>query len=322
MADTIRTKAEILTLLADNKSNNISPQDMRDVVVTIYEDMALASSPVWSISITYSIGDRVVYGNKIYQSLQNVNLANVPLTSPTFWVQIVPTGPYLYIGFALDANGTGFTTTPNPAFDFIAFKQSQTEILVLQQSDFNGLWMRYKNNAPIVGSNVYIAYADDAFGLNFTTTFNPVMEWIGIIASPTPLVPVVGDFAGKWKNYTGNSEFGLLTPSFSRNRNFVTDQFLRDIDGTPSNLAPYILPWNARLTAISMSNVGVTSSWTAEVYVNGVLLPGGSLSCVASTKNYNNLYAIDLNANDEISVYMNGVGIDRPKANLVLRRRT
>jgi hypothetical protein len=35
MADTRRTKAEILALFADNTSGNISPQDLRDFVVTV-----------------------------------------------------------------------------------------------------------------------------------------------------------------------------------------------------------------------------------------------------------------------------------------------
>lgn len=329
MADTIRTKAKILQLLADNKSNNISPQDMRDAIVTIYNDMSTAGL----------------------------------------------LGPYLYIAFALDANGSGLTTTPNAGYDYVAFKNSPNEILSLQQSDFNGLWIKYKNMTPIIGSNVYIAYADDAFGLNFTTTFDPSKEWIGIIASPTPLTPLVGDFSGLWKNYTGNSEFGLATPTFSRNRNFVTNQFLRDEDGSPSNLSPYVLPWNATLKAISMScdglmlqtsgtliigaqykitnyvigddftNVGginltgnifiatgttpaiysnssiLERFWSAEIYINGTLLPLGDLQILASNKNYNNLFSIDLNANDAVSVYMDGIGVNRPKTNLVFRRR-
>ena len=36
MADTIRTRVELLTLLADNVTGDISPQDMRDVLVTVH----------------------------------------------------------------------------------------------------------------------------------------------------------------------------------------------------------------------------------------------------------------------------------------------
>ena len=36
MADTVRTRAQILALLADNNAGDISPQDMRDAIVTLH----------------------------------------------------------------------------------------------------------------------------------------------------------------------------------------------------------------------------------------------------------------------------------------------
>ncbi len=36
MADTVRTLAELQALLADNTSGQISPQDLRDLMVTTY----------------------------------------------------------------------------------------------------------------------------------------------------------------------------------------------------------------------------------------------------------------------------------------------
>jgi hypothetical protein len=273
MANTIRTKNEILALFADNTTNNISPQDARDMIVSIYN------------------------------AIETTNLL----------------GPYLYIAFAFNANGLGFNVNPDPTKDYIAFKQSATEIITLQQSDFAGLWVKYKNNGPIIGQNVYIAYADDALGTGFTTTFSPLKDYIAVKASPTPLTPVVGDFAGMWKNWSGNSEFGLLTFKNSRNSN-ATNQFLRIEDGTASNLSPLIMPWDGTLKAISMS-CETNSTWTAEVYVNGTLLPGATLTLTAGTKNYNNLYAIDVDANDAISLRCNGVLIPRPNITTIFKRR-
>jgi len=43
MADTIRTRAAVLTLLADNTSNDISPQDHRDGVVSMFGVYAMMS---------------------------------------------------------------------------------------------------------------------------------------------------------------------------------------------------------------------------------------------------------------------------------------
>ena len=273
MSDTIRTKNEILALLADNTTGNISPQDARDMVVTIYN------------------------------AIETTGLL----------------GPYLYIAFAFNPNGLGFNITPDPTKDYIAFKQSATEIITLQQSDFAGLWVKYKNNAPIIGQNVYIAYADDALGTGFTTTFSPVKDYIGVVASPTPLTPVAGDFAGLWKNWSGNSEFGLLTFKTSRNAN-ATDQFLRCEDSSPSNLSPLIMSWDATLKAISMSCAS-NATWDAEVYVNSILIPGAGLSLVNGTKNYNNLLAIDVNANDAISLRCNGILVPLPNITTIFKRR-
>ena len=38
MSDTVRSKADILTLFADNTSGNISPQDLRDFVVSLHSN--------------------------------------------------------------------------------------------------------------------------------------------------------------------------------------------------------------------------------------------------------------------------------------------
>jgi hypothetical protein len=51
---------------------------------------------------------------------------------------------------------------------------------------------------------VYIAYASDASGTDFTNTFDPDLDYIAILSTDTEIVtPVVGDFAGLWKNYKG-----------------------------------------------------------------------------------------------------------------------
>lgn len=50
---------------------------------------------------------------------------------------------------------------------------------------------------------VYIAYADAADGTGFTTTFSGGKDYIAIKESATTLTPVVGDFAGLWKNCKG-----------------------------------------------------------------------------------------------------------------------
>ena len=53
---------------------------------------------------------------------------------------------YVYIAYASDTNGTGFTTTFSPTLNYIAIKSTNTEIVSPQASDFTGLWFNYKGD--------------------------------------------------------------------------------------------------------------------------------------------------------------------------------
>ena len=53
------------------------------------------------------------------------------------------TDAYLYIGYADDDQGTGFTTTFHPDKSFIAFKNTTEPIETPVASDFTGLWKSY-----------------------------------------------------------------------------------------------------------------------------------------------------------------------------------
>ena len=48
----------------------------------------------YAAGTTYSIGNKVVYGTRIYESLVNSNLGNQPDTNPTKWLDIAPTNRY------------------------------------------------------------------------------------------------------------------------------------------------------------------------------------------------------------------------------------
>ena len=127
-------------------------------------------------------------------------------------------GAYVYIAYASDSSGTGFTMTFNPALDYIAIKSTNTEITTPQASDFTGLWKNYKGATGATGPQgeigltgeagedayVYIAYASDDSGTDFTTTFNPALDYIAIKSTNTEIpAPQASDFTGLWKNYKG-----------------------------------------------------------------------------------------------------------------------
>lgn len=122
---------------------------------------------------------------------------------------------YVYIAYASDSSGTGFTTTFNANLDYIAIKSTTTPIATPQASDFTGLWKNYKGIQGIQGKQgvagedgssayVYIAYASDANGTGFTTTFDASLDYIAIKATTSPIAsPQASDFTGLWKNYKG-----------------------------------------------------------------------------------------------------------------------
>lgn len=119
---------------------------------------------------------------------------------------------YVYIGYADDAGGNGFSPFFNASKNYIAIRPSTIALANIQPT-FNGLWFNYKGqqgNPGIAGNNgqnayVYIAYADNNTGTGFTTAFNPTKNYVAIKSSTVPLTPVQGDFAGLWFNYKGQA---------------------------------------------------------------------------------------------------------------------
>ena len=60
------------------------------------------------------------------------------------------------------------------------------------------------NGSNGTNAYVYIAYASDDQGTDFTLTFNAALDYIAIKHTTTAISsPVVTDFAGLWKNYKG-----------------------------------------------------------------------------------------------------------------------
>lgn len=67
MADTQRSRAQILVLFADNSTGNISPQDLRDWVVTVMEEEFVNAGDFWSQpQARYTTTDGTGRGWKLY----------------------------------------------------------------------------------------------------------------------------------------------------------------------------------------------------------------------------------------------------------------
>lgn len=151
-------------------------------------------------------------------------------------------GDYIYVAYASDADGTDFTLTFDPDLNYIAIKRSEVAIPSPDVSDFAGLWKNYRGpqgdtgpegqqgpqgatgeqgpqgdvgpegpegpQGPAgengLGAYIYVAYASDDQGADFTLTFDPDLDYIAILRSETEIeTPTAPDFAGLWKNYKG-----------------------------------------------------------------------------------------------------------------------
>src|SRR3990172_6571720 len=104
---------------------------------------------------------------------------------------------YVYIAYASDASGTGFTMTFDANLNYIAIKTTTVAIGSPAVGDFAGLWKNYKGATGAAGADgndgsngsngsdgadayVYIAYASDASGTGFTMTFDANLNYIAI----------------------------------------------------------------------------------------------------------------------------------------------
>lgn len=171
----------------------------------------------WSNVVNYNAGESVNDDGAFYIA-NTANLDKKPADNPAEWRLAATNGAsaYVYIAYADDASGTGFTTTFNSSKDYIAIKATTTAIASPVVGDFAGLWKKYKGETGGNGSNgsngtagadgadvfLYIGYASDASGTSFSNAFNVNLDYIAIKKSLTEIVtPVVGDFAGLWKRY-------------------------------------------------------------------------------------------------------------------------
>ena len=107
----------------------------------------------------------------------------------------------------------------------------------------------------------------------------------------------------------------------SRNKNKVTNIYLRGEGDTPSNLNGFVLPWNATLIAISMSSNVNIQTWSAQVRKNGSTSPEDFLTSTNLYSKYNSTNNVDFNAGDRVEIFCSGQNIQYPKVSLFFRRR-
>lgn len=117
----------------------------------------------WSALTAYTIGDIVDNDGSSYVCIAN-SINNEP-PNASYWALLASKGgqgiqgeqgnpgidSYVYIAYAVDDAGTGFTTTFNTSLDYIAVKTTTSPIVSPQASDFAGLWKKYKGEIGPTG---------------------------------------------------------------------------------------------------------------------------------------------------------------------------
>ena len=115
-----------------------------------------------------------------------------------------------------DANNLGFFATPEAleaaypvgAPGYFAIVGSTNTLWVWDE--ITEAWV--DSGAPGADAYVYIAYASDSIGTDFTNTFDPNLDYIAIKNTTVQIpAPVAADFAGLWKKYKGEPGKGIAS---------------------------------------------------------------------------------------------------------------
>ena len=168
----------------------------------------------WNSVTTFTPGQMVMDDNSLWLC-QAQSLNQKPAQNRNVWSLLLSGGvdgqsAYVYVAYASDANGTGFSLTPGNGLTYIAILNSPTPISSPSAGNFAGLWKEFMGPAGAdgVSAYVYVAYAGDASGTGFSLAPASGLNYIAILNSTTPISsPSAGDFAGLWKKFGGDSAY-------------------------------------------------------------------------------------------------------------------
>lgn len=121
---------------------------------------------------------------------------------------------FLYVRYASDAEGTGFSATPSPSLPFVGILATDTALNPVDASAFSGLWVRYLGEGTPgkdgASAYIYVAYASDSMGSNFSLSPTSGLKYRAELHTTIPLEsPNASDFSGvTWVKYIGDDGAG------------------------------------------------------------------------------------------------------------------
>ncbi|HEX3800266.1 MAG TPA: hypothetical protein VH413_16340 [Verrucomicrobiae bacterium] len=264
---------------------------------------ALYTGP-WSGTTNYTAGQMALDGGSLYiAKVANINLQ--PSLNGSQWGLAAAGGAaaYLYIAYATDASGTGFTNTFDSSKGYIAVKNSTSPIATPQASDFAGLWKAYAGAAGADGNDgsngsdgtngasayFYIAFASDTSGTGFSLTPNSSLGFVAWLTTNTQIVsPIAANFAGLWLPWKGingtNGSNGTNGTNGSNGSNgtssFLYVAYASDSSGTGFSLtpAPGLMWLGVKVSSTVIASPQASDFTGLWLNVQGVAGPSGTVT--------------------------------------------
>lgn len=238
------------------------------------------------------------------------------------WVNLDTQGSTPLAGDAIEVDSS---FTINVLYDDDTIKINGNNQLFVDEAALTITASQVSDFTTEVNNTIFVAdYFIDSTTIDFTVTTEPSVTAEVSVGSLTEdylsiVTPSTGS-DGDVLTSDGNGNFEWSDPSeFSKKSwtwgaasiaNNNTNRFLDRHDGAVTNLTPYVAWYNCQLKAISLSQDG-TTTWTAEIYVNGTSV--ATLSSGGNSTAFTVLSSpVSISAGDSISFYLNGTGVRRP----------
>ena len=186
------------------------------------------------------------------------------------------TSAYVYVAYASDASGTGFSLTPSDSLKYRAEIHTDEEIQSPSASDFSGAtWVKYIGDQGQQGdpgddgvsAYTYVAYASDALGTDFSLTPSNLLQYRAEIHVDTAIAtPSASDFANAtWVKYIGDPGSSSYTYV-----GYATDASGTDFSLTPTNTLKYRaeIHTNAPIATPSYTDFA-NATWVKYIGDNG-----------------------------------------------------
>lgn len=196
---------------------------------------------------------------------------------------------FVYIAYASDASGTGFTMTFNSALDYIAIKNTTTIIASPSASDFSGLWKNYKGATGATGSTGSTgATGNDGNGIvsiTLISTVGLVKTYRILFTDTTTFDYIVTDGT----NGTGSGD--VIAPATNTADNIPqwngsNSKTLKDGLTVPAGGLAGITALNLKAPIANPTFTGIVTIPTMVVGTQTIATTGGTTTFTSATVNY------------------------------------